>query len=176
MIDKFVNNTATRLVAQFPNELPPFGITRYSLKFIFTNVIPISLLLLIGVFTGNLSNVFISVLSFSILRMTSGGYHSDYPELCLIYSSVLILSIAEFGGLIGGFEWICSGIAFILVTVYAPSNIENQTKILKKYFKYLKYISMLTVLIGFLIQNPVVSLAMLAQSLLLVRLKGGEVK
>lgn len=175
MIDKFVNNLALSLVAQYPNELPPYGITRYGLKFICTNIIPIGLLLLVGLILNNYNNVLVSVISFSVLRMTSGGYHSKFPEICLLYSTMIIITVASFGSAFSGFEWIMSLISMILVVIYAPSNIENQTKILQKYFKLLKYISVLTVLIGSLFQNPIVSASMLAQSLLLIRLKGGEV-
>ncbi|MFE6075700.1 accessory gene regulator B family protein [Paenibacillus sp. NPDC057886] len=174
MIDKYVNDLSQSLVTRYPEELPPYGITRYGLKFIITNILPITLLLLVGLMLNNYNNVLISILSFSLLRMTSGGYHSKYPEICMIYSTTIILSIASLGSHFEGFEWIISGIALILVTKFAPSNIDNQTKILKKYFKYLKYISILTVIVGSLFQNPIVSCSMLAQSLLLIRLKGGE--
>ncbi|WP_091013407.1 accessory gene regulator B family protein [Paenibacillus amylolyticus] len=174
MIDRYVNNLSQTLVSKYPKELPPYGITRYGIKFIITNILPIMLLLLVGFMLNNYNNVLMSILSFSLLRMTSGGYHSKYPELCLVYSTIIIISIASFGNNFEGFEWIISGIALILVTIFAPSNIENQTKILKKYFKYLKYISILTVIVGSLFQSPIVSCSMLAQSLLLIRLKGGE--
>lgn len=174
MIDKYVNEAATRLVAKYPNELPPFGITRYGLKFIITNIFPIVLLLLVGLMLNNYNNVLISIISFSTLRMVSGGYHSDYPETCLIYSTIIILTISQFSSYLIGYELIMSGVALVLVAIYAPSNIENQTKILKRHFKYLKYISILIVLIGTLFNNPTVIASMLAQSLLLVRLKGGE--
>ncbi|WP_063562990.1 accessory gene regulator B family protein [Paenibacillus sp. O199] len=174
MIDNYVNNISRKLVDRFPTELPPYGITRYGIKFIVSNILPIMLLLLVGLMFNIYNNVLISILSFSALRLSSGGYHSEYPEICLIYSSILMLTIATFGNLFEGVEWIFSIAALILVTIFAPSNIENQTKILSKYFIYLKYIAILTVLVGALIRDPIISCSMFAQSLLLIRLKGGD--
>lgn len=174
MINNIVNNASRKLVDRFPNELPPYGITRYGIKFIVSNILPITLLLLVGWSLNIYNNVLISILSFSVLRLSSGGYHSKYPELCLIYSSILIIAIASVGKILNGFEWMFSIATLILVLIYAPSNIENQTKILRKHYKYLKYISILTVALGTIVKDPIVSCSMFAQSLLLIRLKGGD--
>lgn len=72
MIDRYVNNLSQTLVSKYPNELPPYGITRYGIKFIITNILPIMLLLLVGFMLNNYNNVLMSILSFSLLRMTSG--------------------------------------------------------------------------------------------------------
>lgn len=176
MIDSFATKVSTRLVEKFPDELPPLGITRYGIKFLISNVMPVIFLVIAGLLMNTLSDIVICYLAFSILRMVSGGYHAKNPEMCLVISTVLLISIAKFGHLLSDYLLIMNILSLILVIVFAPSNIENQTKILQKHFKYLKIISITIILIGFLLDNYSISSSLLIQSLLLARLRGGEVK
>lgn len=174
MIDNFATKISTALVRKFPDELPPLGVTRYGIKFIISNVLPILLLIIIGYLMGINREIAISYISFAILRMVSGGYHAKKPETCLIISTILLVCIAKFGYLLFEYQLIMSLISLIMVLVYAPSDIKNQTKILEEHFKYLKLISVVIVLIGALMNNYLVIASMLVQSLLLIPMRGGE--
>ncbi|WP_340032566.1 accessory gene regulator B family protein [Paenibacillus sp. FSL K6-1122] len=174
MIDSFATRISTRLVEKFPDELPPLGITRYGIKFLISNVVPVVLLLIIGLMLNIVSEVVICLISFSSLRMVSGGYHAKKPEACLVISTILIALIAKFGYLLSDYTLLMNSLSLVLVAIFAPSNIENQTKILKEHFKYLKAISIGMIIMSFLLNNFLISAALLVQSLLLIRLKGGE--
>lgn len=174
MIDNLATKVSRTLVDRFPNELPPFGITRYGIKFILSNLVPLLSLLLIGWILDTVYEIIVCYVSFASLRMVSGGYHAKMPEVCLIISTALITLIAKFGHIMIEYVHILNLVSLALVIIYAPSNIENQTKILKSNFKFLKLISIMIVLVGFVLNDVLVSASLLVQSLLLIRLKGGE--
>ncbi len=174
MIDEFATKISIALVRKFPNELPPVGVTRYGMKFILSNGLPLVLLLLFGWTMNILQELMICYISFAILRMVSGGYHAKNPEVCLVISTTLLICIAKFGYFLQGYEMIIGTISAILVLIFAPSNIKNQTKILERHFIYLKILSFILVLIGILINDYLISASILVQSLLLISLKGGE--
>ncbi|WP_374198262.1 accessory gene regulator B family protein [Paenibacillus lautus] len=160
---------------RYPSELPELDILEYSLKFITTNVVPILLIILYGMTIGNLTNVLLTLLSFSLLRMFSGGYHIRSPELCIATSVTLIISISEFGHLLKEYTTIMNLASLLLVLLYSPSNIRMQTLIPKKYDTLLKVSSCVIIIINIYINNIFICVALLAQSLLLIRpLKGGE--
>ena len=106
MINKFVFNISSRMKRKYPTELPELDIVEYSLKFIITNVLPIIVIILYGVVSENLMNVLISLGSFSLLRMFSGGYHIKTPELCILTSVALIISISEIGHMLTDYKMI----------------------------------------------------------------------
>ncbi|MBD8839409.1 accessory gene regulator B family protein [Paenibacillus sp. CFBP 13594] len=174
MIDEFSTRLSVRLVEKYPKEMPSLGITRYGIKFIISNVLPMLILLIIGLMFNLVSEIFICLISFSSLRMVSGGYHAKEPEICLLISTVTIVLIAKLGYIMSDYTMLLSLVSLILVLIYAPSNIENQTKILVEHFKYLKMISVLIIAIGFLTNNYLVISSLFVQSSLLIRLKGGE--
>jgi accessory gene regulator B len=173
MIDKLVDNISTSLVNKFPEELPPYGVTRYGIKFLISNLLPILLLLLIGTVINAFNEVMISILSFSTLRLVSGGFHAKKPELCLVISTIMILSIAKFGYFFEEYTVVVNLLSLTLVLIFSPSNIEGQTKILKENFKYLKLVSLAILAVGFFLDNYLISTSFLAQSIFLIRLKGG---
>ncbi|PYY28284.1 accessory gene regulator B family protein [Paenibacillus illinoisensis] len=176
IIDKAVSSLSHKLVERYPRELPSYAITRYGIKFLVSNIIPITLLLILGAILDILPIVSLSIASFSILRMVSGGYHAKYPEACLVISTVLIMGIAIYNEYLSPYMILCNVLSLVLVAIYAPSNIENQTKIKKKYFGHLKVISVLLVSTNFILQNTVIAASFLVQSILLIRLKGGVKK
>lgn len=173
MIDKFATNISTKLVHNFPDEMPSLSVTRYGIKFILSNVLPITLLVLIGLISNMLTEIVICITSFSTLRMVSGGYHAKNPEVCLIISTITIVLIAKFGYIFSEYSIFLCITSMWLVFRYAPSNIKNQTKILEKHFKYLKVISILIIIIGFIIDNYLITASLFVQSTLLIRRKGG---
>ncbi|WP_431785845.1 accessory gene regulator B family protein [Paenibacillus lactis] len=175
MINKFVFNISSRMKRKYPTELPELDILEYSLKFIITNVLPIIVIILYGVVSENLVNVLISLGSFSLLRMFSGGYHIKIPELCILTSAALIISISEIGQKLTEHTMIMGIVSLLMVMVYAPSNIRMQTLIPEKYDILLKLASCGIIIINIYINDAIAITAVFAQSLLLIRpLKGGE--
>ncbi|MBT2759909.1 accessory gene regulator B family protein [Paenibacillus sp. ISL-20] len=175
LIDNFVLSISSKMKSKYPLELPERDVLEYALKFIITNVIPIITIILYGIVSDNLINILLSLGAFSLLRMFSGGYHIKSPELCIVTSIALIISLGQFGYLMADYIVLMNIISLILVIIYAPSNIRKQTLIPEKYDMILKLISCVIILINIYINNTYVSISILAQSILLIRpLKGGE--
>ncbi|KAF6620504.1 accessory gene regulator B family protein [Paenibacillus sp. EKM102P] len=173
IIDHFVDKVSHQLKNKYPDELPSYGIIRYALKFIITNTIPIFLIIMFSLIFGNLKESLIAILGFSLLRIFSGGFHFQTPEKCIIFSTVMIILISELGYYFTTHTFIMFIVSLLIVLIYAPSDIQNQTKVKKENYKWFKIISLLLVSIFYLIDNPISNLAILVQSILLIRLKGG---
>lgn len=174
MINKFALNVSIKLKSKYPSELPELDVLEYAIKFILTNIIPILIILSYGAITDNISNILLSLGSFSLLRMFSGGYHITSPELCITTSVALIILISEFSYLFEDYILFMNIVSFILVAIYSPSNIRSQTLLPEKYDTLFKLISCIIIIINIYINNAYISSALFAQSVLLIRLKGGE--
>lgn len=175
IIDQFVDKLSHYLKDKYPNELPSYGIIRYAIKFIITNTIPILLIIILSLIFGDLQDSMIAILSFSLLRTFSGGFHFQTPEKCILFSTIMIISITKLGYYFEKYTFIMFVMSLLLTLKYAPSKITEQTKVKKENFKWFKIVSLFLVSIFYLINNPISNLAVLVQSTLLIRrLKGGE--
>lgn len=136
-----------------------------SIMWIVLNPIMWIIILSISLLTGNIINLFLA-LSFSILRLFSGGKHIDNADLCFIFSITFIIGIS-YSNLFMPF-WICpllNCVALIVVFLYAPNGINNIKKQSKADFYVFKIVSSLIVLSSLFIDNPVVTMAVFSQSL-----------
>lgn len=176
MIDKIIMDFSKALKRKYPNELPEVETLNYVHKFIVSNIIPIIIILLIGIYTNRLEDISLSLFGFAILRGFSGGIHLKSFGACFFISTILIIGIPFLGNYIADYSVLFTVLASLIVGVYAPSNIRKQTLIPEKYFIYLKIISTLIVLSNLLIRSDILTAAFFVQALTLIRLKGGEKK
>lgn len=176
MINQISLSISKTLKSRYPEELPSIDIMRYSIKFLITNAIPILIIIIVSSLLGFLPDAVIALVSFSLLRMFSGGFHFKTAEMCIVFSSLTILLISIFGTMIGNASVYLNVISLILNLIFAPSKINNQTRIKEKYYFVFKIISVLIVICSILVNHQVVSMAIFIQSLLLIRSlrKGGE--
>lgn len=104
---------------------------KYGLESLFSNLLGISITLIIGAIFGYLAEGFILWFLFFPLRKNAGGYHADTRGKCLIIS-VLMLMIAFFvDSLIKRitFIYIIAEICFS-VFIFAVAPVENHNKLL----------------------------------------------
>ncbi|RJE90632.1 accessory regulator AgrB [Paenibacillus sp. 1011MAR3C5] len=166
---------AERIVAVVPEYSDRVGRIRHTLAFLL-NVIPIILITtVIGLVTGRLSEMWIALAAFGLLRQTSGGIHLGSSEMCIIVTTVgaTLLSFSDFSLPV---VHTMTAISVLIVLVFAPSRIEGRTLFPKRYFRYLRVISTGIVSINFIVQSPIIAAAFLAQSIMLFHLKGGKVR
>lgn len=176
MIDSFAKKYAHIIAESLPEKDFEEDRLEYGIKFIITNLIPLVILIVYGILTNSLTDIMFAILGFCILRMVSGGYHIKTPELCIFLSVFLIFIVSEFSYLVSDYLIYLNIISFLLVSIFAPSNIREQTLIPKKYDILLKLISLVLVVLSTLINNEIITVSMFVQSLTLIRLgKGGEV-
>lgn len=153
-----------------PEHQATVAVLQYSISFILNILFIIGLSLGISLLTGQIMNAVIALIAFAALRQVSGGYHLKSGMMCIVVSTagITLLSFAEFNGTA---TILFNGIAFILALFFAPSRIEAQTRIPKKYFPILKLISLAMIAIGFAAGSSVLASAFLVQALTLIRIR-----
>lgn len=156
--------------------MPKKDVINYSTNFLLTNILTIVLLIVGGLVFNNLENVIIASVSFAVLRRFAGGYHIKSSDICVFVSVTSMILIASFAPLLINFRNIMTGISVISILVFAPSNIEHSSRLDKKYYPILKLVSVLIIILSVCLQNIYITTSLLFESVLLIRLKGGERK
>jgi accessory gene regulator B len=166
-IENLSNKIASKIKLANPDQTTDIEVMSFSLSFLINNILILVLLLLFGTVTDNIHHIIIAMVSFALLRIVTGGYHIKSSSLCVIVSTTILILISyatlNHPLLIG-----LNIISLILVAWFAPSKVENQTNIKKKYFPILKIIGTLIVLSNFYSLSGVMACAFFAQSLLLI--------
>lgn len=170
MIDQITNKLSLHLKTKYPEELPSLAVTRYSVKFIISNLLPLIILLISAWLLNLVPEVITAYLGFSILRMFSGGYHIKSADLCVVASVSLIYLIVGLSNYLSNYyKLLIIIISIILALIYSPSNIKKQTKIKEEYFIYLKIATILIIVSNIFINSNILTIAFFMQSLSLIR-------
>lgn len=173
MIEYFALRMAESIKKNVPDSPTSTAVMKFALSVIINAVMIIVLSLIISIVTGRITEVIIALLAFPLLRQASGGYHMKSGMKCVLFSTALITAISlvdlQYKHIL-----MMGLISLMLVGVYAPSNIEKQSRTPKKYYPLLKFVSLVIVALNLIIGSPVLASAFFAQSISLIRLKGGE--
>ncbi|MET3209741.1 UNVERIFIED_CONTAM: accessory gene regulator B [Paenibacillus sp. PvR008] len=180
------NKTVTDIIAfkikekiinsEYSNYFPDEDDVLHVSRFIISNIIPIIFIIVIGCVFNNTLNTCYALLGFSLLRTVSGGRHIKNADKCFFVSVILLIVLSFVPELSTAILTTVKAITFIVVMIYAPYNIENNTVVEKKNHIYFKYLSMFFVVASFFIDNSAFVISALIQSLTLINfnLKGGE--
>ncbi|MCC3376871.1 accessory gene regulator ArgB-like protein [Cohnella sp. REN36] len=175
MIDAVAWKIARGIKSAVPEHPSSVEVLKYAVSFVINTGSIILLSLLLSLFTGRVPEVLTVLVSYAILRQVSGGLHLKSGTLCVVVSTagITLMSFADFGPAAVA---AANAVALLLAAVYAPSRIEGQTRIPKKYYPLLKAVSIIIVASNFLIGSPILAAAFLVQCLTLIRpfRKGGE--
>lgn len=172
MVDNIALSIAQRIKNTVPNHPSSVNVLKYALIVILNAVFGVVLSLLTSLFTGKTSEVILIIIAFALLRQLSGGYHIKSSDGCVIFSVMLFTTLSLFPTLDWVYIVIINSISALLALAYAPSKIDRQSKIPKRYYPYLKIASVLLISTNFLFLSSTISLAFLAQCISLI--KGGE--
>jgi len=174
-----VEKISYRLAHWLKSELPehPYSVARLQFGFhlILNTILTLSAATLLGLLFGNLRDTMLVLLAFGLLRMISGGYHFKSPVVCIVGTAVVSVLLPRLE--LSIFYITIINLANVVLTIiFAPSRIEEQTRIPTKYFPLLKISSTALVASNFLFQSPLLAITWLVQVLSLIRLpvKGGE--
>ncbi|ASA20977.1 accessory gene regulator ArgB-like protein [Paenibacillus donghaensis] len=167
MIEFLANKTATAIKKQAPDHPASIAVLKYSLAMIINVTSIILFTYLISLWTGKTKEVLIIMFGFALLRQVSGGKHLKSGEACVIITTSLftILSFFEVSQI---YVVVINLISLLLVMMFAPSRIEKQSRIPKRHYPKLKYISAFLVLLSLIIQSPVLSISFFVQSVTLI--------
>lgn len=139
----------------------------HGLMWILLNPIIFILIFLTGFLTGYLHETFLAF-SFVLLRTFSNGRHLENPDLCFIlsFAFIVLLSHYSYDNSLVNFYMNC--VSFVLVYLYAPSNRKQFANENKQSGYLLKLISLFIVILSFIVDNNIISLAIFLQSSTLV--------
>lgn len=173
MIGSVSKRIASRIKSIVPEHPRSEQVLAYSISFLLNTVSVILLTLLVSLFTGRIVETVIVMFSFALLRQVSGGYHFGSAWLCIVMSTAVLtaMTFANFGYPI---IIILTTISLLLALRFAPSRIEKQTRIPKKYYPMLKVLSLLIISTSFIFDSPVLTTAFFVQSMTLIRYSKGE--
>lgn len=176
MVTAIANSIAEYIKKQNPEQTASVQVMRFALEGLINSTIILFIIIIFGIIMGNLEDCLLASVFFMGLRFVSGGYHFRSSLQCTLVSSCIVIFAAMFS-LSESLIFVTTFISILILSVFAPSNIENHARIPKKYFIYLKMVSILIVLLNLIIMNSSVSIIMLLQALSTVNFtKRKEVK
>lgn len=143
---------------------------KFALIILFNFFIPTIISLLIGAMTGNLAETALSISSFVILRMASGGYHFKSSMVCML-TMIVIAVIPPLVPVSENWTLILTVVGLILVTTLAPSNMRGYNRMPEKYYPLLKTASVIFVASNLYIGSGVMALVFAIQGVSLFGFK-----
>ncbi|QOS98150.1 accessory gene regulator B family protein [Brevibacterium sp. JNUCC-42] len=167
MIDIIAKKISIAIKKANPDETASIEVLQYALVILIGSFFAIIISLTIGATTNKFKETALVLFSFALLRFFSGGYHFSTSMQCSITTiifSVLLPHIPISNTVSINLLYVST----IITAVYAPSGIERQSRIPKKYYPALKIISILIVSSNLIIGSPLVTKAYLLQALTLM--------
>jgi accessory gene regulator B len=165
IIEKASLSLAKSIRANYP-EAASEEVLKFSLNILINSVSSIIISLLVCLITGHFSAGILAILSYTLLRIFSGGVHLSSSITCCILSIIIFISSSHlvYNYFDLGLILDLTSIGIILFT--APSRIEQVTRIDPKYYPVLKIISIMIIFTNFFIQSHIISTSFFIQSLL----------
>ncbi|WP_164685027.1 accessory gene regulator ArgB-like protein [Brevibacillus reuszeri] len=170
MIEALAIRIAHKIKHANPIETNSVEIMAYSLSILINTFAVIGTSLVIAFFLGTTWDTFLSIFSFAILRMASGGHHARNLTICFVVSTGLFVLI-PFIPLDDNYVIFVNLFTLLLVAVLSPHNGEKNN-IPKRLYPLFKSISIVLVLSSLIYSNESIALSMLAQALLLIPFRG----
>lgn len=163
---KFVDQFSERLaisIHQNADNPASVAVLKYSLSMALKMMIFIVAILVISLITGHFWEGAVACAAFFTLRYFSGGLHFRSEQVCNVVSTIMIL-IAIYTPVNYWYTGVVLNlIAFILLMIFAPSNMKK-SKLQPKHYPVLKLIALLIVAGNFVVQAPVLATAFFLQA------------
>ncbi|MGG1311912.1 MULTISPECIES: accessory gene regulator B family protein [Cohnella] len=168
MIDFLASRMAVAIKRSAVDHPASVDVLTFSLIAILNGLSIVLITMAVSLFTGRPGEAATALAGYALLRQMSGGIHLKSGDLCVVVS-VLGLTAMSFADFNGTAVAAMTGAAALLALAFAPSRIDGQTRIPRRYYPLLKVLSVLTVSSNFLIMSPVLAAAFLVQCLTLIR-------
>lgn len=176
MVASLAEKIATSIKNANQEQTASIEVMKFALTVILNSFITMILIFIVGLVTGRFVDTLVVMFIFALIRAVSGGYHFKNSVLCMITSTVVIGIIPHIPLENGTLNYVLLIISWILVAIFAPSNIRNVTRFPESSYPVLKIISLILVSINFIISNPMITITYFVQSLSLIHFGGGEKK
>ncbi|WP_127589200.1 accessory gene regulator ArgB-like protein [Paenibacillus koleovorans] len=170
MIENIAFRIASKIKTVDPDNTTSVDVMKYALIGLINSFLVFTFAFSFAILTNNFINTLLFSIGFIFLRSVSGGFHFSSSISCFIVSSAMAASVPHLQ-LSFELNLILNFISIIFVLLFAPSNIEGQTRIPKRYYPHLKYISIVIVIISLFITITPFTVGIFIQSCLLFRLE-----
>ncbi|MEW9698003.1 accessory gene regulator B family protein [Paenibacillus sp. SI8] len=139
---------------------------QYAVTINFVSIVVLTLIF--GWLTGRLSDTLIAGAAFTVLRVSSGGFHFKSLDLCAIVTAVIYAAI-PFIPISLSYVPILNVASVVLVAFLAPTNLRNTAWTDSARAKLtFKIVAIAIVSVNFAIESPIIAGAFLAQALTLI--------
>ncbi|WP_379141551.1 accessory gene regulator ArgB-like protein [Paenibacillus sp. sgz500992] len=167
MIDRISERIAYNIKKVVPDHPASQAVLKYALEVVLNVVFIIVITLAISLLTGNFSEALTILVSFALLRQSSGGVHLKSGVACVIFTTTLftVLSFINVNLLV---VQVMNAISFLIILWLAPIGIEKQTRIPKRHYPKLKIIGLVLVATNVIICSSAIAVSYFAQSLSLL--------
>lgn len=150
-----------------PEETGSIEVMQYSLNIILNTLLMLVSSAVIGWFINNLTATLLFFVSFSFLRVCSGGFHLRTATACNIVTTLLCVLIPFFLHFSGSKLLLINATSLIIMIFFAP-NPDKNAQIPLHWYPGLKAASIAIVSLNFFIGSSVFGLAFLVQSLTVI--------
>lgn len=170
MIEAIALRWAQWMKDTVPEHPTSIAVIKFALQLLIGAALTLAFAIILSLFTGKTAETLLVLLSFGMLRAVSGGFHFKSALACVITtvlaSNILAYSTFEYTTIL-----ILNGTSVLLALLFAPSRIERQTRIPKKYYPMLKVISLLIISTNFIIMSPILASTFSLQAITLLRIR-----
>ncbi|TKH43419.1 accessory regulator AgrB [Paenibacillus terrae] len=170
MIEPLALRMAQHIKSVVPDHPASVPVLKHALAVLLNMAFITGLTLVISVFTGHTREVVTIMAAFAFLRQMTGGIHLKSGMGCVAVSTLLFTGLS-FITLDDKWNMIATIISMLLILIFAPSGIERQTRIPKRYFPLLKVAALITVGLNLWFAYPFVAISFFAQTLLLINVR-----
>jgi accessory gene regulator B len=170
MIEALANRMAITIKQANEDETTSIEVLRFGLIIVLNTAFIIISSLVVAWITGTVYEVIIVMTALIGLKFFSGGKHFRSSMICVLFSTFIITVIPHLDFFQDYVLWL-NGANLLLVALFAPSNIENHTRIEKKYYPVLKMVSVFIVSTNFIISSYLLALAFFIQAISLIEFK-----
>ncbi|SLK21714.1 MULTISPECIES: accessory gene regulator B family protein [unclassified Paenibacillus] len=166
-----IENAAGRVARHIKSVVPNHPVHEEDMQhtlIIIMNTAAVVLFTLIGVlFTGRGSEVIMLLKCFALLRLVSGGLHLESSMGCAIVTAGTATLLSTINA---NTTWTISltAISMLVVLIYAPSGIENQSRIPERFYPLLPVISFFIVASNLWFLSSMAAIAFFVQAMTLV--------
>jgi accessory gene regulator B len=170
MISKLAHRTAIELKRRNPKNPNSIAKLHFALHIVYNVVFTLLTSLVIALILGHFLSTLSVLASSYVLRRYSGGYHMSNSWECITLT-VILSNVVPYVSLNLWTIITLNIISLILILVYAPSRIEEDTNIPKEKYGKLKLISFSIVSISMFLLSSLIAVTFFLQSVSLIRLR-----
>jgi accessory gene regulator B len=170
MVEALASRIAMKLKEIEPEKTQSVAVMKFALEAIINTAITISFITVIALVTNSVSETFIALGAYGVLRFFSGGLHLRSSLNCSLVSTMLISASPH---IYINQQWtiIASIVALILILIYAPANMEGHARIPTKYFPALKWISIAIICTNFIWFSSTIAIVFLIQAVTTISIR-----